>query len=241
MNTTTYVIGDRVSYTANIYECIQNSTGNLPTVVTHWVLVCEDKALFYANRDTTGNLPTAAFSVTVDNVILELEGWRPAQTLYFKREDDRLRIYLSSADRTGGTDYVCEIEYDERPLAIPSRRLVFPGINAEIEFTGYVTITKAIADLAEFDATSTGYFTKGDNRNPLVKRLMVKMCVYELHKVINPRNIPQMRVDDYSEALDLLKSFAKGDTTIDLPSYEKQEAKGQRIHWGISPKSKYNW
>lgn len=38
-NSVTYAVGDMVVYNSCIYECLQASTGNLPTDTTHWELV----------------------------------------------------------------------------------------------------------------------------------------------------------------------------------------------------------
>jgi hypothetical protein len=61
---TAYVVGNRVSYLNNIYECIQNSTGNLPTNTSYWTEIIEDKRYYVANAAGTGNYPedTAFFT-----------------------------------------------------------------------------------------------------------------------------------------------------------------------------------
>ena len=70
---------------------------------------------------------------------------------------------------------------------------------------------------------------------------MLEMVLYEIHKVINPRNIPQLRIDAYNECMNTLEKISKGSITADLPIYEKQDELGQRVDWGTSSSNNYNW
>lgn len=56
-NTTSYVVGERVSYNNYIYECILGSTGNLPTNATYWTRVIRDKQYFTSIAASTGIYP----------------------------------------------------------------------------------------------------------------------------------------------------------------------------------------
>lgn len=60
---TVYIVGNRVSFDGNIYNCILASTGFLPTNATYWTLVCADKALFYVT------LPNAEYDNTTEYTV----------------------------------------------------------------------------------------------------------------------------------------------------------------------------
>ena len=55
---TSYVVGNKVSYNGSSYVCILNSTGNLPTNTTYWLLIAEKGDVNFAsfNTDENGNL-----------------------------------------------------------------------------------------------------------------------------------------------------------------------------------------
>lgn len=61
------------------------------------------------------------------------------------------------------------------------------------------------------------YWTYGDNRNQQVKVYMIDVCLYHLHSNINPRNIPQLRIDRYNNALNWCKMVNRGEITANLP------------------------
>ncbi len=61
------------------------------------------------------------------------------------------------------------------------------------------------------------YWTYGDNRNQQLKVYMIDVCLYHLHSNINPRNIPQLRIDRYNNALNWCKMINRGEITANLP------------------------
>lgn len=58
-NSTPYVIGNKVSYNGSSYVCKLNSTGNLPTNTTYWLLI--------AQKGDTGEVTTAAMNAALAN------------------------------------------------------------------------------------------------------------------------------------------------------------------------------
>ena len=67
--------------------------------------------------------------------------------------------------------------------------------------------------------TDTNFFTKGDNRNQLIKMYAIDISLYDLHSRICPRNIPEIRFIRYQEAMNWLKMVKNSETSIDLPLY----------------------
>ncbi len=71
----------------------------------------------------------------------------------------------------------------------------------------------------------------GDNRNPQMVNYVVDIALYTVHSRISPRNIPDLRVKRYDDAIMWLKSIAKGDyITADIT--KKQPTSGNRIRYG---------
>jgi phage gp36-like protein len=77
-------------------------------------------------------------------------------------------------------------------------------------------------------------WTKADNRSQQLVSYMVDIVLFHLHSRISPRNIPDLRVKRYDDAIKWLKSAGKGDITANLPL--KQVRKGGRIRFGGNPK-----
>ena len=53
-NSTTYTVGDVVTYNGLSYIARQTNTGNLPTDTTYWQLVYDDQTKFTTARNATG-------------------------------------------------------------------------------------------------------------------------------------------------------------------------------------------
>lgn len=81
------------------------------------------------------------------------------------------------------------------------------------------------------DATK---WTLGDNRNQQVKTYLIDICLYHLHSNINPRNIPQLRIDRYNNAINWCKMVNRGEITADLP--EILPTQGQVISYSSNKK-----
>jgi phage gp36-like protein len=57
----------------------------------------------------------------------------------------------------------------------------------------------------------------GSSRNAWIITLLVDMTLYHVHSRINPRQVPQLRMDRYDAAIEWLKSVAKGNLAPALP------------------------
>ncbi len=77
-------------------------------------------------------------------------------------------------------------------------------------------------------------WTEGDNRSQQIITYMIDICLYHLHARIAPRNIPQLRIDRYRDAIAWLEQVAKGNLTANFPLL--QPSQGSRTRWGSSPK-----
>ena len=69
----------------------------------------------------------------------------------------------------------------------------------------------------------------GDNRNQQLVELNVHLAIYKLSTRISPRNIPDIWVKNYDDAINWLKKCAKGEVTLDAPLL--QPSQGSRIRF----------
>ncbi|QCW20345.1 DUF1320 domain-containing protein [Flavobacterium phage FPSV-S1] len=93
--------------------------------------------------------------------------------------------------------------------------------------------TVKVAD-AEGVLSNAAHYTAGDPRNALIKRYTVDIVLYELHSRINPRNIPEFRIQRRDDAIAWLKAVQNPRNNINadfLPEKVFGERKGNDISW----------
>jgi len=83
--------------------------------------------------------------------------------------------------------------------------------------------------------TDTTKWTSGDNRNPQLVNYCIDVALYHVHSRIAPRNIPELRVKRYDDAIAWLKMAGRGDITADLPLIQPKS--GGRIRYGGNTKN----
>lgn len=69
-----------------------------------------------------------------------------------------------------------------------------------------------------------------DNRDQQMVVYLIDITLYHIHSRIAPRNIPELRVKRYDDAIAWLKMCAKGDVTPNLPLIKPMQ--GNRIRYG---------
>ena len=81
--------------------------------------------------------------------------------------------------------------------------------------------------------TNATYWKIGDNRNQQIVNYLVSIMLYHTHSRIAPRNIPELRVKHYDDAIKWLKNCATGeDITAGLELL--QPTQGLRTRYGGS-------
>lgn len=73
-------------------------------------------------------------------------------------------------------------------------------------------------------------WSQGDDRSAQLVQKMIDVCIYHLHSAIAPRNIPELRVKRYDDAISWLDKCARGEITLDSPLI--QPIQGNRIRYG---------
>lgn len=82
--------------------------------------------------------------------------------------------------------------------------------------------------------SNANYWTVGDNRYPMFVELAMDMTLYNLHARINPRNIPELRIERNREALDQLDRWASGTDTAEVLNINSADSTGYSIRYGNS-------
>jgi len=97
-----------------------------------------------------------------------------------------------------------------------------------------LTLTAYWSPMVNVLTTDTDYWTVGDNRYPMFVELAMDMTLYNLHARINPRNIPDLRIERNREALDQLDSWASGTDTAEVLNINSTDSTGYSIRYGNS-------
>lgn len=102
--------------------------------------------------------------------------------------------------------------------------------------TGYFTRIKTSEYLTYKSVTAVyptdALWTFGDNRNQTMIEIIIHMVLNKIYSLINPRNIPELRRDNYSNSIALLKEFQKGVTQCDIPDRQLIEQEGYSARFG---------
>lgn len=84
-------------------------------------------------------------------------------------------------------------------------------------------------------------WTSGDTRSALILRFLIDVVLYEIHCRINPRNIPEHRIQRRDDAIKWLKGCAdpRGNINPNLPLVDHGDKKGVDIVWNSNEKQSH--
>lgn len=115
---------------------------------------------------------------------------------------------------------------------------VFP--NDPVYGTRYWTPAGSAYSIAAGTALSdTTKWTKADNRDQQMVTYMIDITLYHLHARIAPRNVPQLRIDRYTHAIQWLTAAGQGAITAALPLLQPDQ--GNRVRWGGNVKNQNSY
>jgi hypothetical protein len=97
-----------------------------------------------------------------------------------------------------------------------------------------LTLTAYWSKMINIATSNATYWTIGDNRYPMFVELAMDMTLYNLHARINPRNIPDLRIERNREALDQLDRWASGTDTAEVLNINSTDSTGYSIRYGNS-------
>lgn len=82
--------------------------------------------------------------------------------------------------------------------------------------------------------------TVGTDRNAMLVMRACDIMLYHIHSRINPNRIADLRIDRYNQAIDFLKSVAKGLLSPNLPAITTANGAIQTtFKYGSDPKRRY--
>lgn len=83
---------------------------------------------------------------------------------------------------------------------------------------------------------NVSFFTPNDPRDALLVRLMCDLMLYELHSRINPRMIPELRIQRRDDVIKYLSNIADPRKNIDpgFPKIDFGENRGVDISFGVT-------
>ncbi|WP_040626650.1 hypothetical protein, partial [Mucilaginibacter paludis] len=87
--------------------------------------------------------------------------------------------------------------------------------------------------------TDTAFWTPGDNRSQQMLQIMADLVLFYAHQRISPMSIPELRKENYREAINWLIDAGEGNITPNLPL--RQPFAGNKIRYGGSVRSQYNY
>lgn len=201
-----YTQGTYTLYQSNVYSCLNPTSG--PFDPNDWLLTGPQNKKYYAiiPSDTTDFDYRKLYAV--GDKVFWLGKSYTAQKASQPISSQEALQYV----RYENLPYLNVFPND------PDNGVIYWGAGTTLTYTDKVI-------------TNTAYFAAGDNRNQEIVNYVVDIALYHLHSRIAPRNIPDLRVKRYDDAISKLKNYARGnDVTLDLPVIQSKS--GSRVRWG---------
>jgi hypothetical protein len=123
-------------------------------------------------------------------------------------------------------------EYAKDDIVTDNNGFVYTALVASTNKA--LTLTAFWTPMIGYVTSNTFYWTVGDNRYPMFVELAMDMTLYNLHARINPRNIPDLRIERNREALDQLDRWASGTDTAEVLNINTADSEGFSIRYGNS-------
>lgn len=219
--TTAYTAGQRVLYQDKIYQCILNSTSHVPTKATYWLYIVDNLTLY----DVT--LPYDEWDKTLTYAVGD-KIWFLDKSYTCVQPNININPTSSTAIWGTGTAYSITNKNPEISWHAEVTYLIGSVVNYLDKL--YTCILSSTGNLPTnttyFTASTTRpYWTKGDNRNPLIVRFLLDITRYHFERSMPTRNVSEQTLIAYDGndgkqqggAIGWLKRVASGTDTANLP------------------------
>ena len=112
--------------------------------------------------------------------------------------------------------------------------MLFRSENSDTEYVVFEGRVFAPTMNVNADSVYDGVNVKPeDPRHANVKKHMLRMAVYELHKLVSPAHVSQIRITDYESSIQWLRDAARMRINPQLP--RKEDNKGRpRTEWQLA-------
>jgi hypothetical protein len=235
---TSYAAKARVSYNGKIYEALQTTQGNLPDDVNNanWIYITDDLSLYYVTLPQNEWDKETTYA-SGDKV------WYKDKVYTAAKASTNIIPTSSSSVWGSGTSYSIT---DKNPDILYHAEVSYTvGTKVSYEGMMYSCILNSTGNLptnATYFTASTDkpYWTKGDNRNPLIVRYLLDITRYHFERAIPARNVSDLLKEAYngnsdkdsSGAIGWLRRVASGKVNANLP--EIIPVTGNSITFGSS-------
>jgi hypothetical protein len=201
--TTSYAVHDLTLYNGSVYSCSAVTTGAFDP--TKWTILGKQYTIFYVLP------PYPEFNYS--------SMYNIGDVVYFKGNIYTCRVQTSVLDHDTALQYGT-IQNLPLPNVAPDDPI------SGIHYWGAPTVYVVNNQLP----TNTNLFSQSDNRDAQMVLYTCDIVLYHLHARIAPRNIPDLRVKRYDDAIAWLKMCAEGAITPNLPLIQPKQ--GNRIRYG---------
>ena len=202
----TYALGALVLHAGSVYKCTTAVTVGEAFNPAKWTVLGAQYALFFAKY------PKPLFSYNQQYAV--------GDQVYWLGKTYTCWIQTSPLSQQTALQYR---QYQNLPFL----NVAPNDVNEGVQYWGAGVAYNVPANT---DILDTDYWTAGDNRNQQIVTYLVDITLYHIHSRIAPRNIPDLRVKRYDDALKWLKMAARGEITANLPII--QPTQGGRIRFG---------
>ncbi len=204
--TSTYALNDLVSYNGKVYRCTTAILTGEAFNAAKWSEVGTRYAIYYAKY------PKPYFDLYKAYAVGD-------QVFYNNRTYTALKASVVLSH-----DVALQYRSKEN---LPLQN-VFP--DDPVNGSKYWSAGSAYSVAAGTLPSNTTYWTNADNRNQQLVMYAIDITLFHVHTRLTPRNVPQIRVDRYTNAITWLTAAGRGDITASLPV--KQPKQGGRIRYG---------
>ncbi|MFB6456559.1 phage protein Gp36 family protein [Chitinophaga sp. Hz27] len=198
-----YAVNDCVTYQSSGYICTESTTGSFDP--SKWVSLGQQFAIYH------GTMPNPLFNV--------YNTYKVGDVVYWTGNTYTCQKATVNASHEG----LLQVGfYQNAPL---------PNIFPDDPATGVIYWGQPTPYTIPAGTLPTNNkWTLGDNRDQQLVLYMIDIALYHVHSRISPRNIPDLRVKRYDDAVAWLKNAKNGEVTAAMPS--KQPRQGGRIRYG---------
>ena len=240
---------EKITENFSLFFTIQPTTGNLPDTAfsfttndftgNHDLIDGWDKTntIFLKRIESSIKIYYTSADRTNDTDSIGIVNFNPAVLEEFGRHEDHRHNHLHRQNHLKGHHGP---EFDPAIKTFPTNIPILFGTDAEDSLSGNLSIIGFIPKDTEWDVVPSNFFEKGDNRSRLIKKILITLSIFELHKLINPRNIPELRITANDDAMTLLERISNGKVTADLPIFF-DEQKGQNITFDSNLKLRHQY
>ncbi len=193
-----YHPGDLVSYAGIIYECLEHNGYDYADIRIPGIVAWEP-------------IETTSWEPNVEYAEWDVVEWEGRFFALLSLEDIDLTINPMESDNWGLIgSYDPEYEYELKDTEY-------------VEYEGRVWIP-VLSPTA--DKLKEGYnFRYHDPRNSNIKKHMIKISLYELHKLISPNNVSTARITDYEATMQWLHDANRCKINPQIPRKLDEEKK----------------